>query len=180
MPKALVKFKRKHLEMQEMIYSPFSQAFSLRWESNISLCSICRVSAVVGWDHRSGMGHSKVLQLHSSGRERNQSLLRLARSPNAGQYFQRLCDCSSTSLQKCLRFPQLWLNSLPSVPMHHDRTPLISIQGFSKAEFPFLHLRWHTLSFLFLRSTNPCTTSMVRVTRAGERERSAVDSPKEP
>lgn len=123
-PKVLVEFRRKQIR-RERIYGPF-QAFRRRWESDIFPGNICWVSAVVclrmRWDHGSGMGHSKALQLHRCGRERNPGLLWLARSPNAGQYFQRLGDCSSASLQKCLRFPSTSLDSLP-FPLHHDRTP---------------------------------------------------------
>lgn len=57
-------------------------------------------------------------------------------------------------------------SALPSVPVDHDQTP-----PFQTKVYPFLHLKWHTLSFLFLHITNPCTSSMVRVIRAGERDR---------
>lgn len=59
-----------------------------------------------------------------------------------------------------------------SVPVHLDQTP-----PFQTKVYPFLHLMWHTLSFLFLHITNPCTSSMLRVIRAGEREK--PDSPEE-
>lgn len=52
----------------------------------------------------SGLGYSKALQLHYSGQYSDWKVLWLARSPTAGQYFQRLCDCSA-SLEICLHFP---------------------------------------------------------------------------
>lgn len=39
---------------------------------------------------------------------------------------------------------------------------------------PFLHLKGHTLWFLFLNIPNPCTSSMLRVIRAGKRDRPPI------
>lgn len=127
-------------------------------------CSFGSCFSCVHCDHRSGMGRGKALQLHCSGLERNSSLLWLASSPNAGQYFQRLGGCSSRDLaSKASPFPAPPPQLTPCLAVHQDQSP-----PFQTKVYPFLHLKSHTLSCLFLHITNPRTSSTVRVTRAGE------------
>lgn len=64
----------------------------------------CLSGPVMHCNPSSGMGYSKALQLHYQGQYGGWKVLWLACSPTAGQYFQRLCDCSA-SVEICLHFP---------------------------------------------------------------------------
>lgn len=101
-----------------------SRAEYLLW-----LVSACLEITALEWD---------TAKLSSCGREGDPGLLWLARSPNAGQYFQSLGDCSSASLQKGLRLPSTSLPfPYPCITIAH---PHVSIRA------PHTHTRRVALS----------------------------------
>lgn len=120
-------------------------------------------------DHGSGMGHSKALQLHCSGLERNSSLLWLASSPNAGQYFQRLGGCSRTSPQKRLRFPPLHNSRIRAALPR--RAPGSIFHHFEPKFTPFFTLSDTLFRFYFYTSQIPAP---LRWSVSSEHESSSI------
>lgn len=133
----------------------------------LSLSFLC--GPVMYCNPSSAVGYRKALHLHDSGQDWR--VLWLAYSPAAGQYFQRLCDCSA-SLEICLHFPchpshpkRRTLRCLSS-PVSHNVYPPICIQPLGKLftkELLFAHHKWHPeyfISSLFLDTTNYCCLSV--------------------
>lgn len=67
----------------------------------------CLSGPVMHCNPSSGMGYSKALQLHYQGQYGGWKVLWLACSPTAGQYFQRLCDCSASVEMSSFPLPPL-------------------------------------------------------------------------
>lgn len=101
--------------------------------ASFSVCPFfCLSRPVMHCSPSSGLGYSKTLQLHYLEQYRDWKVLCLACSPTAGQYFQRLCDCSAF-LEICLHFPchpsrpkRRGLRCLSSPVSHNVYPPSIS------------------------------------------------------
>lgn len=94
------------------------------------------------------MGYRKTIQLHYSGQYSDWRVLWLACSPTAGQYFQRLWDCSA-SLEICLHFPATpftqRIEACAASPPASRLSPIWKqtlSKLFTKA-FLFAHHKWH-------------------------------------
>lgn len=143
--------------------------------ASIILCSYFLSRPAMCCNPSSGVVYSKAIQLHYSGQYSDWRVLWLACSPTAGQYFQRLWDCSA-SPEICLHFPATpyaqRIEACAASPPASRLSPIWKqplSKLFTKA-FLFAHHKWHlgySISFLFLYTTNPCCSSMCLAIWAG-------------